>query len=224
MEEKIDTATPKSIGEALSAGEQRKLMSLETAIGKGIQTFCEVGTALAQIRDERLYRAVCGTFEEYCRERWGMTRQYANRLIGSAQVVINLETMVSKNAEVPKNERQMKPLTSLPPEQQRAAWKEAVETAPDGRVTAKHVATVVGQMKKPAPYVRDGEGLKRSMPAFRLREYLLTVNVGSKGRAYKRLVTSREMLAKSITAWNAYRRGESTELKYYNEKPIPKAV
>src|SRR5690606_12947595 len=45
---------------------------------------------------------------------------------------------------VPATERQARPLTKLPPEQQREAWAEAVETAPrdvDGRprVTAAHV-------------------------------------------------------------------------------------
>ncbi len=35
-----------------------------------VQTFYEVGNALLQIRDERLYRQTHSTFEEYCREKW----------------------------------------------------------------------------------------------------------------------------------------------------------
>ena len=31
-----------------------------------------------------------GTFEDYCRERWGMSKRHADRLIGSAEVVGNL--------------------------------------------------------------------------------------------------------------------------------------
>lgn len=40
-------------------------------------------------------------------------------------------------------ERQLRPLAKLEPEQQREAWKKAIETAPDGKVTAKHITEVV---------------------------------------------------------------------------------
>ena len=38
------------------------------------------------IRDQRLYRETHGTFEDYCRERWGMSRFYAHRLIEASEV------------------------------------------------------------------------------------------------------------------------------------------
>ena len=75
--------------------------------------------------------------------------------------------------------------------------------------------------------VRDGENLTRSMPAHKLRGYLLSVSVnqgrGATGASFK-IASYHEITSKSITAWNAYRRGESTELKYYSDKPMPKAV
>jgi hypothetical protein len=37
--------------------------------------------------DSRLYRADHGTFEDYCREKWGWQRAHAYRLIESASVV-----------------------------------------------------------------------------------------------------------------------------------------
>lgn len=40
-------------------------------------------------------------------------------------------------------EGHLRPLTSLEPNEQIAAWQEAVETAPNGKVTAAHVAEVV---------------------------------------------------------------------------------
>ena len=55
----------------------------------------------------------------------------------------------------------MSPLTKLAPEQQAEVWQEAVETAPDGKVTAAHVTRVVektvaeqtgGQAKDPIAY------------------------------------------------------------------------
>jgi hypothetical protein len=38
-------------------------------------------------------------------------------------------------------------LTSLPPEQQQAVWREAVETAPPSGITAKHVQQTVKRVK-----------------------------------------------------------------------------
>ena len=46
----------------------------------------EVGLALAEIRDLRLYRREYSGFAEYCREKWGWTRQHAYRLIEAAPV------------------------------------------------------------------------------------------------------------------------------------------
>ena len=51
--------------------------------------------------------------------------------------------------EIP--ERQLRPLTSLPPDLQREAWREAVDTAPNDKVTAAHVQAVVDRMTQPEP-------------------------------------------------------------------------
>ena len=41
------------------------------------------------------------------------------------------------------NEAQARPLAIVPREDRPAVWREAVETAPDGKVTARHVRSVV---------------------------------------------------------------------------------
>lgn len=46
-------------------------------------------------------------------------------------------------------ECQLRPLSKLEPQQQRDAWAKAVETAPDGKVTAAHVSKVVKEMMEP---------------------------------------------------------------------------
>jgi len=75
--------------------------------------------------------------------------------------------------------------------------------------------------------VRDGEGLNRKMPAFKLRNYLMTHNYnrgkGTQGLPSK-VITFHEMASKSITAWNAFRKGLTTDLKYYPYRSIPKVV
>jgi hypothetical protein len=63
-----------------------RLTELEDVIQRGMDTFVEVGAALFEIRDDRLYRASHTTFEDYCQERWGMSRRHANRTIEAASV------------------------------------------------------------------------------------------------------------------------------------------
>lgn len=48
-------------------------------------------------------------------------------------------------------ERHLRPLSVLPPEQQAEAYHKAVETAPNGKVTAAHVARVVQEHRQPTP-------------------------------------------------------------------------
>ena len=52
-----------------------RLAECEAVIERGQQTFIEVGQALMEIRDSRLYRETHATFEAYCNERWGWTRR-----------------------------------------------------------------------------------------------------------------------------------------------------
>ena len=129
----------------LTTTERGELEAQEVIIERGIGTFMEVGNALLVIRDGRLYRAGYGTFEDYCRERWGMNRAHANRLIAASKVVENLDPM----GAIPIGERETRPLTRLEPEQQRAAWQRAIETAPASGITAGHVQRVVDDMSRP---------------------------------------------------------------------------
>src|SRR5215831_18370734 len=75
---------------SLSATELALLEKCEVAIEKGLRTFFEVGTALAEIRAGNLYRRDYDTFEEYCRKRWELSRIHAHRLMGAAEVIQNL--------------------------------------------------------------------------------------------------------------------------------------
>lgn len=106
---------------------------------KGLQTFVEVGTALLKIRDSRLYRESYTTFEEYCQGRWNFSKTHSNRLIAAAEVIENLTPI----GVIPLTESQARPLTSLPFEVQPLVWQQVVESAPNGKVTAAHVQSVV---------------------------------------------------------------------------------
>lgn len=124
------------------AGEMTTLADHEAVIERGLTTFVEVGTSLLAIREGRLYREQHGTFEDYCRERWGWSRQHANRLVAGAEVAATLEPTGSI---APTAERQVRPLTSLPTEDQPAAWRDAVDSAGGSVPTQAQVERIVRQ-------------------------------------------------------------------------------
>lgn len=128
----------------LTTTEQQELAAYEMAIRDGLDAFYRVGSALAAIRDKRLYRAEFATFEDYCRDKWAISRQRAYQLIDANDVMDNLSTIVDK----PSTESQARELAPLndQPELQRQVWQQVIETAPEGKVTAAHVREVVEQM------------------------------------------------------------------------------
>lgn len=120
------------------------LSELENIINRNLQSFYEVGRALMEIRDRGYYKDVLGynTFEQYCKERWDFARRTAYQFIDSVKVIDNVRNC----AQTPINESQTRPLARLEPEQQKEVWQKAVETAPEGKVTAAHVANVVKEI------------------------------------------------------------------------------
>jgi hypothetical protein len=52
-----------------------RLPKLEAVIKRGLSTFLQVGRALLEIHDGRLYAAEHRTFEEYCSKRWKLSVQ-----------------------------------------------------------------------------------------------------------------------------------------------------
>ncbi len=158
---------------SLSPGEKKTLSKLEASIERNLNAFYELGVALKQIKDARLYRETHPNFEAYCRDRWKFGRRSAYQFIDSAKVIENVRH--SAQTEVlPSNERQTRALTHLPPDQQKKAWKKAVETAPGGRVTGKHVEAVAKEMSpdpKTAPVspeypFRTSEDFKKAFEHF----------------------------------------------------------
>jgi hypothetical protein len=70
--------------QAMSARETHPLGELERTIARGKQRLVKMGLALGVIRDLRLYRRDYGSFDEYCRAKWGGGRQRVYRLIKAA--------------------------------------------------------------------------------------------------------------------------------------------
>jgi|GEM_PF-4584148 len=141
----------------LSPMERSALVHEESAIEQGAD---QVAKALVAIRDRRLYRADYPTFEEYCRERWGMTRQHANRQIVAAEVAAALEPIGSKVTE-----SQARELADLrnDPEALRETYRQASE-ATDGNVTAFAIRKARGRTPEtPEPTIPQGEPVSRDV-------------------------------------------------------------
>lgn len=115
------------------------LDQLEVIIERGQQTFIEVGRALMEIRDRRLYRETHATFEAYCGERWGWTRQHAYRHIDAAQVAGALSSTDDKPGSV-REARAM--LANLEPEEREQVRK--------GTATPATLARLSSPPRKPA--------------------------------------------------------------------------
>lgn len=98
--------------------ETSRLQILESVIEKGKQTFIEVGKALLEIRETRLYRINYLTFETYCRERWNWGHSRVNQLMDAAEISTVVEVQ---------NERQARELTPLrdEPEKIKQVWEQA---------------------------------------------------------------------------------------------------
>ncbi len=142
----------------LTPAETRRRKELENVILRGVMAHFEMGMALAAIQEERLYLSTHGTFEAYCKDLWEISRRRAYQLLAAVEVIKNLkgedpddvyhgshpdQMLPIGDIILPANERQCRPLTILTPDQQREAWKWVLDTAPDGRITAGHVARVV---------------------------------------------------------------------------------
>jgi hypothetical protein len=159
--------------EIITQTESVRLCELERVIQKGKDTFVEVGTALAEIRDSRIYRGTFKTFEDYCEKRWDMGKSHVNRLMEAARVMDNLKN--SPIGEVPKTESQARPLAKLPAEQQPAAWEKAQEKAKEeGKpVAARHVEAAVAEVMpkdEPETVVVDEVGTRPTRSNIKVME------------------------------------------------------
>ena len=144
----MSTTTAAVALEPISLPESRDLIALEKVIERGLETFVQVGEALAEIRDRKLFRTEHPTFAEYCKAKWKMSDRRARQLMDAAEVT---STIAKSGTTVPKSERQARPLATLPPAQRVEVWQKAVAASPTGQPTAKAVQGVVETMNAKPP-------------------------------------------------------------------------
>jgi hypothetical protein len=129
-----------------------RLTQLENVIETNQRKFYQIGKALKQIRDERLFRDLLfDHFEAYVKDRWDMARSQAYRLIEAANVIDNLSPI--GDGILPENESQARVLARFKKEDQRKIWRAFISsgmalTAANIRKYAHNQARKARRVKK----------------------------------------------------------------------------
>ena len=122
------------------------LHECELVIERGLHTFYEVGNALTEIRDSKLYKESHLTFEGYCIERWDIKRTQAHYFIKASEVIRNIEVQNVHHGEqnkLPQSERQAREIAKAEPEDQAEVWLQAQEETGKEQPTAQEIKQVV---------------------------------------------------------------------------------
>jgi hypothetical protein len=128
-----DLANKTEASNLLNVVERQILESLEEVIESGVESYLATGSALKEIRDQRLYREGFKSFDAYVKSRWCFQRDYADKLIDSSETKQKVHTMVgSSGADKIQNERQLRELKSVPDESLAKVIAKASEIAGDG--------------------------------------------------------------------------------------------
>ena len=164
---------PSVVSELLTSEEESERHRLELRVERA---FYEAGTALRQLRDQRLYRSTHPTFEEYCRERFGFTHRHVNYLIAGVQVVDHLRMGTNSSQILPTSETQVRPLAGLEPDKQCLLWQQAVQEAGGKVPSSRIVKGIVERLKErdttpPAIPYRVGDVLQIVAKSSELRRY-----------------------------------------------------
>jgi hypothetical protein len=123
---------------AITVSDRVRLENCEHVIRRGLKTFVEVGVALAEVRDSRLYRERYWNFADYCDRRWKLSRPRAYQLIDEAQTVKALPSPLSKILD---NSEKARAVAALPAADRVPVLKLAAATAAaEGRnLTARDI-------------------------------------------------------------------------------------
>jgi hypothetical protein len=161
---------PQPILEALNEDEAVEREQLEYDVDQGIEGAFKVANALLTIREKRLYRSTHATYEEYVEDRFQMSVRRARYLTFAAGVVKSLED--SGVTDLPTNERQVRELQSVVPEDHAKVWERAKVEAKakgkkePGRKEVQEAATKVGRSKTTAAQKKVQKGQEKgAIPA-----------------------------------------------------------
>ncbi len=148
--EKMNLVSLNGEGE-LTATEVDRLAACEEVINQNLKAFYNVGAALLEIRNSKLYRQEFKTFEDYCDSKWSMSKPQAYRLLDASEVRDNLSPIGDVLPEKESHIRELKKLKQ--PELQREVWAEVLSAVGNDvrQVKAEVVEQAVSKRIKPKP-------------------------------------------------------------------------
>lgn len=125
----------------------RSLEQLEAVVRRGLDTFVEVGQALHEIAEGRLYRqAGYSDFGTYCRERFGFGRARGNELIDAAAIVRDMSAIADMSP--PQNAWMARALGRIADPDERAAVWRAVNAPDRPPPTGRRIDEVAQQRRR----------------------------------------------------------------------------
>jgi hypothetical protein len=139
----------------LSARERTRKAELEQIVQYGLEKFLEVGLALRELRNSRLYRVEHPTFEAYVQARFGLHRSAVDGVIRSAQVA---QVLLEAGLELPPDTTAtlMRPIAALPGDDSLkcACWELAKHLSP-ARAPSQ---PLVSKLCRLVRHLADGNG------------------------------------------------------------------
>jgi hypothetical protein len=148
-----------SVSPPLSKRERSRLEELEVVVTRNFKAFYEVGCALREICNSKLYRETHDRFDEYVKDLWDLARRRAYQYIEAADVMDNIKKAIPQlqenvqnfsqtDALLPINDSQARALAKYPEQKQIEIWQKAISTAKDGKITASHVRATADAMSR----------------------------------------------------------------------------
>ena len=210
---------------ALTGVEHRTLARCERIIGKGIDTFREVGEALLKIRSARLYRRTAETFADYCKERWGFNDSRARQLIAAAKTAATVEISTVLN------EGQAKELTRVPTDQRQAVLDHAKEESDGKPLTAAVIREAADEVLKAKPDDKEdddepitckSESVEKVGPVLELDNQTIRQQAAERNNAvfYIRQILVGGKWVSSSEMFKALSRPEMRVRAFYYESPL----
>lgn len=127
--------------------EQEVTAAKEAIIDAGARYFV-AGAKIAQVRDTKSYKETHERFDEYCREKLGLTPQAVNAWIrGAAEKSIIEQSLKGTGLPAPANVTQTEALRLVPAADRPKVWKEAVAKAGGKQPSTRQVAKTAKEHK-----------------------------------------------------------------------------
>lgn len=147
-----------------AADRHRLELKIEQGIEQVEQTFYQIGKALAELRDHRLYRSTHKKWSDYCNECFNrIKRRQADYFILASEVIDDLiDGHNCAHLPLPTSESQVRSMKHLTKPQRQQAWQTGVAESGGKVPTAKTIKNIAERLKErdttppPIPY-REGD-------------------------------------------------------------------